>query len=202
MDIDASALSAEAAYKLLTGSIVPRPIAWITTLSVNGLVNVAPFSAFTFLSNRPPMVGVSIGRKLGELKDTARNILRTSEFVVNIATESLMEKLHQSADEYPENVSEAEVLTIEVGNSRIVKTPRIVRAPINMECKLVQVLEFGNAGNKFFVGRVEMFRVRDDLIKDGKINTSMLRPIARLGGPNYAELGEIISLRPVRVSRK
>ena len=202
MNIDAATLSADAAYKLLTGSIVPRPIAWITTLSENGAVNAAPFSAFTFLSNKPPMIGISIGRKQGKLKDTARNILRTSEFVVNIATEALVDKVHQSADEYPEGVSEVEELSIDVGGSRIVGIPRIVSAPINLECSLVQVIEFGDAGSKFFVARVEMFRVRDDLIENGKIDTGRLRPIARLGGPNYAGLGEMISLRPVRVSAK
>lgn len=202
MDIETGTLSAEAAYKLLTGSIVPRPIAWVTTLSENGLPNVAPFSAFTFVSNKPPLIGVSIGRKLGKLKDTARNILRTSEFVVNIATEALIEQLHQSADEYPADVSETEELSIEVSDSLIVAPPRIASAPINLECRLVQTFEFGDLDSCFFVGRVELFRVRDDLLKDGKIDAAMLRPIARLGGPNYATFGRVVSLRPVRVSPK
>jgi len=202
MDIDTATLSADAAYKLLTGSIVPRPIAWVTTLSENGLVNAAPFSAFTFVSNKPPMIGISIGRKQGKLKDTARNILRTSEFVVNIATEALLEKLHQSADEYPEDISEIEELAIETGSSQTIGIPRIASAPICFECKLAQVIEFGDVGSKFFVGRIEMFRVRDDLIENGKIETRRLQPIARLGGPNYASLGDVISLRPVKVSAK
>lgn len=202
MDIDTAMLSADAAYKLMTGSIVPRPIAWVTTLSENGLVNAAPFSAFTFVSNKPPMIGISIGRKQGKLKDTARNILRTSEFVVNIATVALLEKVHKSADEYPEDVSEIEELAIEVDSSRTIEVPRIASAPICFECRLVQVIDFGDAGSKFFVGRIEMFRVRDDLIENGKIETRRLQPIARLGGPNYAGLGEVISLRPIKVSAK
>ena len=90
MDILAVSLGADAAYKLLTGVVVPRPIAWVTTISTAGVVNLAPFSAFTFVSNKPPMVGINVGRKAGQLKDTARNIHETGEFVVNIADETMI----------------------------------------------------------------------------------------------------------------
>lgn len=201
-DIEASKLSADAAYKLLTGCIVPRPIAWITTVSAEGLVNAAPFSAFTFLSNKPPLVGVSIGRKQGRLKDTARNIIGTGEFVINIGTEDALEVLHHSADEYEPEESEPEILGIDLHASRTVKPPRIACAPVSLECRLVQQHHFGEYDTCLYVGRVELFRVSGDLLADGKIDSVALRPVARLGGPVYAKLGEIVRQRPVRVSAK
>lgn len=201
-DIHTGDLSANAAYKLLTGCIVPRPIAWITTASLDGLVNAAPFSAFTFLSNKPPLVGVSIGRKLGRLKDTARNISDTKEFVVNIGTEEALDPLHFSADEYESYESEPELLGIGLQPSLHVKPPRIACAPVSLECKLVEQHHFGEYNTCLYVGRVELFRVSDEFLNDGKIDSVALRPVARLGGPVYAKLGEIVRHRPVRVSAK
>ena len=201
-EIEAGDLSADAAYKLLTGCIVPRPIAWVTTVSESGLVNAAPFSAFTFLSNKPPLIGVSIGRKLGQLKDTARNIIGTKEFVVNIGTEEALEPLHFSADEYEAQESEPELLGIDLQPSRYVRAPRIACAPVSLECKLVAQHHFGEYNTCLYVGRVELFRVSEELLSDGKIDSVALRPIGRLGGPVYAKLGEIVRQRPVRVSAK
>src|SRR6476660_4180444 len=106
MRIHAADLDPQQTYKLLTGIVVPRPIAWICSQSADGVLNLAPFSAFTFVSNKPPMIGVNIDRKAGTLKDTANNILARREYVVHIADESLLAKLHASADEHPPHVSE------------------------------------------------------------------------------------------------
>ncbi len=201
-EIDSGRLSADAAYKLLTGCIVPRPIAWVTTVSAEGIVNAAPFSAFTFLANKPPLIGVSIGRKLGRLKDTARNIIDTKEFVVNIGTEQALEPLHFSADEYEVHESEPQLLGIELRPSCFVKPPRIACAPVSLECKLVEQHHFGEYDTCLYVGRVDLFRVSEEFLSDGKIDSVALRPIARLGGPVYAKLGEIVKQRPVRVSAK
>lgn len=201
-DIESSGLSADAAYKLLTGCVVPRPIAWVTTVSSEGVVNAAPFSAFTFLANKPPLIGVSIGRKLGRLKDTAKNIIDTKEFVVNIGTEEALEPLHFSADEYEAHESEPQLLGIDLQPSRHVNAPRIAGAPVSLECKLVEQHHFGEYNTCLYVGRVELFRVSPEFLDDGKIDSVALRPIARLGGPVYAKLGEIVRQRPVRVSAK
>jgi flavin reductase (DIM6/NTAB) family NADH-FMN oxidoreductase RutF len=202
MDIREDELTAEAAYKLLVGCVVPRPIAWITTISTSGIVNAAPFSAFTFLSNKPPLVGVSIGRKAGKLKDTANNILGAREFVVNIGNETLLEPIHESAHEYESDVSEPAELGIELDNSITVTTPRIAAAPINLECCLEQILEFGDFRTCFIVGRVQLFHIRDDLIQQGKIDSIALRPLARLGGPHYARIGEVVTMRTLKVTPK
>ena len=97
MQIDPSLLDAEQSYKLLSGIVVPRPIAWITTLSSGGVVNLAPFSAFTFVSPKPPMLAISIGHKAGTYKDTLRNILEREEFVVHIPDQSQIDAVHLSA---------------------------------------------------------------------------------------------------------
>ena len=191
-----SELTVEAAYRLLIGCIVPRPIAWISTLSAKGHVNLAPFSAFTFVSSKPPMIAVSIGQRSSGLKDTAKNIAREKEFVVNIADLPLIEAVHRSAFEFPEAVSEIDVLNLATVPSKDVRTPRLAAAPISLECRLDDVIEFGENRAQLVVGEVLRFHIRDVLCKDGKIDSAKLNPIARLGGPNYAKLGDTITFGP------
>jgi len=202
MDICPSELTAEQSYKLLTGIVVPRPIAWVTTLSPMGVVNLAPFSAFTFVSPKPPMLAISIGRKAGVYKDTAKNILSTEEFVVNIADQTLIEAVHMSAVEYPAHVSEVKALGLGTEPSRDVAPPRIAAAPISVECRLRHCIEFGETRSRLIVGEALRFHVWDGLVHDGKIETMALNPIARLGGPNYATLGEVVTMAPIAQTPK
>ena len=202
MDITASSLGPEAIYRLLTGIVVPRPIAWITTLAPDGHVNLAPFSAFTFVSNKPPMIGINVGRKAGQMKDTARNIHASEEFVVNIADETMIEHVHLSAIEYAPEVSEVEELGLSTVPSRTMRTPRLADAPISLECRLHRAIAFGETGSEFIVGEVIVFHVRDGLLEDGKIDTGKLRPICRIAGPRYAKLGEIVTLVPIKQTAK
>ncbi|SEJ11299.1 flavin reductase family protein [Achromobacter sp. NFACC18-2] len=202
MHFPASDLNPEQTYRLMSGIIVPRPIAWISTINANGVVNLAPFSCYTFVSNQPPMVGINIGRKAGERKDTGRNIIENGHFVVNIADETLLDPLHESAQEHPPEISEAELLGLEVLAGEVIATPRLAAAPISLECRLHSVTPFGNTGAEFFVGEVVMFHIRDGLMQDGKIDTGRLRPICRIGGPNYASLGEIITKRGIAQTPK
>jgi flavin reductase (DIM6/NTAB) family NADH-FMN oxidoreductase RutF len=197
MDITASTLGPQAIYKLLTGIVVPRPIAWVTTLAPSGHVNLAPFSAFTFVSNKPPMIGINVGRKAGEMKDTARNIHANEEFVVNIADETMIEHVHLSAIEYAPEVSEVEELGLATAPSRTIATPRLADAPISLECRLHRAIAFGDTGSQFIVGEIVVFHVREGLLEDGKIDTAKLRPICRIAGPRYAKLGEIVTLVPI-----
>ena len=202
MNLAASTLDPEAMYKLLTGIVVPRPIAWVTTLSAGGSVNLAPFSAFTFVSNQPPMLGINVGRKAGMMKDTGNNIHATGEFVVNIPDDTMIEPVHLSAVEHPPEVSEAELLGLAVAPSANIRTPRLAQAPISMECRLHRAIAFGDTGSEFMVGEVLAFHIRDGLCVNGKIDAAKLRPICRIGGPNYAKLGEIIALKPIAQTAK
>jgi flavin reductase (DIM6/NTAB) family NADH-FMN oxidoreductase RutF len=187
-------LPGEAAYQLLCGIVVPRPIAWVSTRSASGGSNLAPFSCFTFVSHRPPMVGVSIGRRPNGFKDTARNIHETQEFVVHIGDETLLDPVHRTGAEFPPEVSEAELLGLELVPSKLVAPRRVAKAPIAMECRLHKVVDFGV--NQFFVGEIHLFHIREGLAVNHKIDARRLRPIARLGGPNYSTLGEIIGMTP------
>jgi len=197
MRIDPADLDAETAYRLITGAVVPRPIAWVTSLSGSGVVNLAPFSAFMFVSPKPPMLAISVGRKAGIYKDTAQNILNNEEYVIHIADSSLMTAVHESSTEHPPDISEVEQLGLATLPSERVKVPRLAAAPIAMECRFRQCLEFGESRSRLIVGEVLVFHIRDGLLQNGKIETAALDPIARIAGPRYARLGEIVTLKPV-----
>jgi len=197
MRIDPAYLDPETAYRLITGVVVPRPIAWVTSLSGDGVLNLAPFSAFTFVSPKPPMLAISVGRKGKTYKDTAQNILNNEEYVVHIADSSLMDAVHESSTEHPPDVSEVEELRLSTLPGERIKVPRLAAAPIAMECRFRQCLEFGETRTRLIVGEVLMFHIRDGLLNNGKIETEALDPIARIAGPRYARLGEIVTLKPV-----
>jgi flavin reductase (DIM6/NTAB) family NADH-FMN oxidoreductase RutF len=197
MRIDPAYLDAETAYRLITGVVVPRPIAWVTSLSATGVLNLAPFSAFMFVSPKPPMLAISVGRKGNVYKDTAQNILNNEEYVIHIADSSLMNAVHESSTEHPPDVSEVEELRLSTLPGERIKVPRLAAAPIAMECRFRQCLEFGETRSRLIVGEVLVFHIRDGLLNNGKIETKALDPIARIAGPRYARLGEIVTLNPV-----
>lgn len=181
------------AYKLLTGVVVPRPVAWITTCGENGVVNVAPFSSYNYVCDTPPMLAVNIAAQDdGVLKDTARNIRETGEFVVNVATRSALDLMNASSAQYPMHASEAEHLGIPLLPGKLVKVPRVAISPVQMECRLSQVVPLGAGSNTLYIGEVIMFHL-DGAVYDGNhVNSVAIDPIARLGGPFYAALGEIL----------
>ena len=195
MEIDPSKNTMRENYKIMTGLVVPRPIAWVSTLNEAGTTNLSPFSAFTFCSHKPPMVAISIGRKAGTvLKDTGHNILRTGEYVVNIVNSAALDAMHNSSAIVPADVSEAEALQLSQLPSSTIAPPRIGQAPASLECRLHMAIPLGEERNMLMIGEVLRFHVRDDLINNGKVETVALDPVARLGGPNYAGLGEVIRM--------
>jgi len=177
----------------MTGAIVPRPIAWVTTLSPEGVVNAAPFSAFTLLSQDPPTILFQAVEDERE-KDTARNIRLSGEFVVNIPNLPLLEQMHLCSASLPPEQSEVERFGIATAPSLCVKPPRIAAAPICFECKLIMYFPIGREPHVVFIGEVKHFYVRDDLYDDGRIDQALLQPICRIGGPWYARLGEMIHM--------
>ena len=197
MRIDPAYLDPETAYRLITGVVVPRPIAWVTSLSATGVLNLAPFSAFMFVAPKPPMLAISVGRKGNIYKDTAQNILNNEEYVVHIADSSLMNAVHESSTEHPPDVSEVDELGLATLPGERIKVPRLAAAPIAMECRFRQCLEFGETRSRLIIGEVLVFHIRDGLLNNGKIETEALDPIARIAGPRYAKLGEIVTLKSV-----
>jgi len=193
MEVKLSELTGNEIYKLMNCMIVPRPIAWVTTLSEEGIVNLAPFSNFNIVCFEPPLLGMNVNFKSdGSLKDTARNARARGELVVHIADETLLSQVHDSAVPHPADVSEAELLGLQLAPSVEITTPRLRDAPLAMECKLHQVLSLG-AKAEFVISRIVRVHAREGLMKDYKIDTNALRPLARLAGPNYAGIGQVIS---------
>ena len=202
MEIAAVNLDAASAYRLLVGIVVPRPIAWITTISLSGLVNAAPFSCYTFVCNDPPMLAINIGRRDGELKDTARNIEKSGEFVVNVVSEELVEAMHDTSQECDAGVSEVDALELAVSPSRTVRPPRLQCSPVSLECHLDRVIELGRNRNGLVFGRIGHFHIDDAVLKNGKIDSERLRPIARLAGRKYARLSATLTLPPPDLTRR
>ena len=189
--VETKGIDTETGYRLLIGAVVPRPIAWITTVNGLGRVNAAPFSSYNYVAHSPPMLAVNIGSRNGELKDTARNIVETGQFVVNAATEDMLEPMHASAADYPPEIDEAELLGIELLPSQFVKPPRIARSPIHMECRLEQAIQLGRGLNTLYIGEIVAFHFSPEVYDGRRVDSLKLKPVARLGGPNYSALGEI-----------
>jgi flavin reductase (DIM6/NTAB) family NADH-FMN oxidoreductase RutF len=191
MNIDPSNVSADQNYKLITGLIVPRPVAWITTLSENGSVNLAPFSAFSQATHIPPLLIVTVGKRGKTRKDTGRNIIATRQFVVNIASFEDADDVHASSADVSYGESEVDRLGLETVPSTVIEVPRLAHVRAAIECRLREAIDYEDADSIIFVADVAQFYVRDDIFQDGKISTKDLDPIARLGGPNYASIGEL-----------
>ena len=194
---DAKDLTADDGYTLLSGIVVPRPIAWVTSMDAGGRINAAPFSCYTYVSNRPPMLAINMGRRDGELKDTVRNLRSRGTYVVNVVTEAFLEQMHQSSFDYPPDVSEPEVLGLRLMPSRLIDVPRLADVPIALECKLREIHEFGEQHNELVIGEVVAFAIADDVYRNGRIDIDRFRPPGRIGGPNYTRLVDIVRLQEV-----
>ena len=167
--VDGEGLDTAAGYRLIIGCVVPRPIAWITTVDRDGRVNAAPFSSYNYVATSPPMLAINIATRNGEIKDTARNIRESGEFVVNVATEHTMEVMHQTAQEFAPDVSETDALGLELLPSRRVRPPRLAATPVQMECRIDRIVELGRGINTLFIGEVIAFHLsRDDLRRQAR----------------------------------
>src|SRR6056297_2515465 len=185
MRFDLDGLDARERYKLLTGTVVPRPIGWISTVDEQGRRNLAPFSYFQIASASPPVLSFSGGSRAGRPKDSVHNALATGGFVAHIADMALMEAMNATRVEAP--------------HADVVAAPRVALAPVAFECELLHAYEVPEGGNTVVFGRVRVAHVRDDLVQeDGRIDVRALDPLARLSGTLYAALGQIVDLpRPV-----
>jgi flavin reductase (DIM6/NTAB) family NADH-FMN oxidoreductase RutF len=176
-------------YKLMVGVIVPRPIAFVSTLSADGIRNLAPFSFFTAVSANPPVICFSpmIRGAGGAHKDTLQNIEATGEFVVNIVSEDFAGQMNVCSGDYPPEVDEFVVCGLTPLPSDLVKPVRVSESKVNMECRLLQVVHVSGKplGGSLVLGEVLRFHVADELFSDFRIDPDKLRPIGRMGGPTY-----------------
>ena len=206
ISINTKEISFQDRYKLLIGSIVPRPIGFVSTISPNGIYNLAPFSFFNGVCSEPmsvlfcPVIRASDGQE----KDTLKNIKATKEFVVNIVSEEIAEKMNQCSAEYPYGIDEFKESNLTPEKSKIVKPPIVKEAKINMECKLMHLVEIGNKpGNgTVVIGEVVYFHVREEIYQDGKIILNKLKPVGRLGGTDYCGVTDIFSIKRPEVKNK
>jgi flavin reductase (DIM6/NTAB) family NADH-FMN oxidoreductase RutF len=192
--IDPDTLDAQSRYKLLIGSVVPRPIAWTSTLSREGVRNLAPFSFFTVASRNPPMLCISVGPRVDRppnTKDTLSNIEETGEFVINIVSLPLSNTMHESSKNHPPEADEFEKAGLTPAPCEVVRAPRVGEAGVSMECLLDRVLSLGT--DHLIIGRMVRFHVRDELYKNGRIDVAKLQPLGRLAG-NYTKVETIFEL--------
>ncbi|KAF2518614.1 flavin reductase family protein [Flavobacterium salilacus subsp. salilacus] len=202
MQIDPAKTSQRNIYKILSGAIIPRPIAWVSSISDEGITNLAPFSFFNMVGDDPPHIMFSTVRTGDKNKDTLNNVLATKQFVVNLATEDLVEKMNDTSASLPPNESEFDFAGLTPAPSVFIKPPRVQESPVSMECELVHHYSLEghqNGGATIMIGRVVMIHIDESiLLDDFKINMETYKPVARLAGSNYAGLGEIFSIkRPI-----
>jgi flavin reductase (DIM6/NTAB) family NADH-FMN oxidoreductase RutF len=201
MVIDPSKLEPREVYKLLIGSVVPRPIAWVSTISRAGQSNLAPFSYFNIgCANPPTLLFCPDRRPNGTKKDTLLNVEATEEFVIHVVDERTVEAMNRTSGNYPSGVNEFEIAGLAAVPSTKVRPPRVAAAPIAFECRLFQIVPLGDgvSGGEVVIGRVVLIHVRDDVRVGTYIDLEALRPVARLAGNGYARVTDTFELqRPV-----
>lgn len=197
LSIDPASMSEREIYKFLIGSVIPRPIAFVTSISRDGILNGAPFSYFNIVSSNPPMISLSVQRSEGRQKDTARNIIESKEFVVHIVDEQNVEKINKTAANLPPDQSEIELANLTPVESTKISVPGVKEAKIRMECLLEHSLELGGMdtpGCDLIIGKVVQFYIESDIYENGRINPRGLAAVSRLAGNSYAKIGEMFEI--------
>lgn len=190
LDLDPAELG-PALYPWLNSVVVPRPIAWVSSVSVDGVDNLAPHSFFTIAGIDPAVVCfTSVG-----LKDSLRNILATKEFVVSVCTAQLVEQVNLTGTDYPPDVSEFDAVGVTREPSLRVTPPRVAESPVAMECRLLDTMSFGDCTVVF--GQVVHLAVDEAVLRDGRPAIDLIAPIARLGADEWAGIGELSERRRV-----
>ena len=198
IEFDFSKLDTTSIYKLMIDAIVPRPIAFVSTLSKDGIGNLAPFSFFNGVSSHPPCIVFSVtAHRKGGAKDTLRNIQETQQFVINSANGWLAEQVNQCSGEYPYGVDEMQKSGLTTVPSKLVKPARVKESAMQMECELHQLVPVGSGGPgsaTLVIGKILLMHLREDLWKDGRISIEGYEPLSRLGGLSYGKISGIFDL--------
>lgn len=199
MEFNPDEMDQKSIYKLLTGAVIPRPIGWISSISEDGILNLAPFSFFNAVGDDPPHVMFSASGSPKANRDTLGNVLATKQFVVNMVTEELAEQMNMTSHPIPSIESEFDHAGVTPITSIKIKPPRVKECLITMECELVHHYTLENnkyGGQTIMVGKVVMFHVDESvLLDDFKINMENYQPISRLAGSGYSKLGEVFSIK-------
>lgn len=200
MELAISTLDHRDIYKLMSGCIIPRPIAWVSTQDANGCNNLAPFSYYTGIASHPPTLCISVAhhskRETGH-KDTLQNILETREFVVNVVTEATAHAMQTTADDHPADIDEFDIAKVAASPSITVRPPRVAESPACFECKLYDTVQIGEgAGSSVLViGEVTHIFVRDDVRNErGHIDPIALQPLGRSAGYSYCTVRDVFDM--------
>ena len=199
MEINPDSIDSVSIYKIMIGSILPRPIGWISTVDKDGNANLAPYSFFNAICANPPHVLFCPGihRDSGNQKDSLNNVKETGQFVVNIVTEATAEAMNLTATVLPPDVDEFEFSGLTTAPSQVVKPPRVAESPIHYECEVTQIISVSDqpGGGSVVIGRVVHLHVDDSvLIGTDKINLEALKPIGRLAGTSYNRVTDIFDM--------
>ena len=184
--------------RVLTGVVVPRPIAFVSTISNSGNVNLSPYSFFNAVSYDPPLIIFSSSKFTsdGKLKDSLSNIEQNGEFVVNIVNENIVEAMNTTAAEYPEDVNEFDIANLTQIDSDLVNPPRLSESPVNMECKLERIITLGTEAHPqgLVIGEIIQLHIDDEIISGHRINHEKLKPVGRLAGNMYTHTYDVFEL--------
>lgn len=197
MKIETANLKQQELHELLGSTIVPLPIALISTIGQDGTHNAAPFSFVAPLCSKPPIICVSIGMRQGQKKDTLRNIEFTHDFVVNVVDEDLMRQAIQASANYPFGVDEIKEVGLTAIKSEKVQSPRIAEAKVSLECRLVKELELieGQGLRAVVFGEVVVAHIKDEVLVGGKVEPSRLKAVGRVGNDRYCRTGDIFEMK-------
>src|ERR1700723_4509021 len=216
MDVTPSQLPHRELYNLLINAVVPRPIAWVSTLSASGRSNLAPFSFFNAVCAKPPLLAFAPGMRAPKkseaveddaaghpgvhVKDTLRNIRETKEFVINMVTYELAQAMNLTSGEYDASIDEFELAKVASAASHLVRPPRVADSPVSFECKLHQILDFSPApeGGSLVLGEIVSVHIDERYLKEGRLDRNSLDLIGRMGGMQYTRTTERFEMvRPV-----
>ena len=187
-------------YKLLTGTIIPRPIGWISTIDNEGINNLAPFSYFNMVSSNPPCVMFSTRRDNNKNKDTLNNVLNTNEFVANLVTAENVEQMNTTSGNFQPHEDEFKITNLTPIDSISVKPKRVKESLVNLECEMIHHYfikdKEGNETACVVIGEIKTIHIDDSILSENnRINLEVYKPIARLAGSNYSTLGEMFSIK-------
>lgn len=198
--IDPEQLEPRQRHHLLLSSVAPRPIAWVSTRSRDGLNNLAPYSYFQALCGTPPYLMISMGKRKGGPKDTLQNIQDTGEFVVNLVPETLVSAMNTSAGEYAPDVDEFALAGVTPAPCQVVLVPRVAESPVSMEVRLHQLMPLPGSDYTLVIGQVVLWHLDSAVMtSEGYVDLERLRPVCRLSHDNYVTFGDVFSLQRPRL---